>query len=223
MGKGNSMKLICPLDNYIYISQTYQDHVNRAYANGWCPYPGKCNSGVYYYGGIDYAVSPTPDKAAAEGDVILVNYSNYGYGYEVRIDHGDGFITIYGHHSKINVTKGQHVLQGQNIGITGTTGNSTGPHLHFELRLNGSPVDPEPYFEKEDVMHGQVLVNQLAVRTKPSASGAGMVKRRLQSGAIIEISEIDTIWVKLNDGTYVAARYMGDDLVKIGEGKIIIE
>ncbi len=218
------MKLICPLDNYVYISQTYQDHVNRAYANGWCPFPGTCKSGVFYYGGIDYAVNTgTPIKAAADGDISLIDYGSTGYGYQIRIDHGEGFITIYGHNSVISVVKGQHVLQGQIIGKTGNTGNSTGPHSHFELRLNGGPVDPEPYIEKEDVMQGLVLVNALAVRTQPSAGGAGAVKKRINSGTMIEVTDIDTIWVKLNDGTFVAARYMGQDLVKIGNGKIIIE
>jgi len=218
------MKLICPLDNYVYISQTYAQHVARAYANGWKPYPTGNPNDIFYYGGIDYAVnSGTNAKVAADGVVSVLERWNVGYGIRISIDHGNGFTTVYGHNQSLNVVLGQQVKQGDIYGKTGNTGNSTGPHLHFELRLNGSPVDPEPYFEKEDVMQGQVLVNQLAVRTQPSAGGAGVVKRRINSGTMVEVSEIDTIWVKLNDGTYVAARYMGEELVKIGDGKIVIE
>jgi murein DD-endopeptidase MepM/ murein hydrolase activator NlpD len=83
--------------------------------------------------------------AAGSGTVILSSW--YGaYGNAVIIDHGNGVSTLYGHMSSINAKVDQTVVAGQVIGYVGSTGYSTGPHLHFEIRINGSPVDPMPYF-----------------------------------------------------------------------------
>jgi len=68
-----------------------------------------------------------------------------GYGNATVIDHGGGMATLYGHQSRIVVTAGQHVNAGDIIGYIGSTGFSTGPHLHFEVRINGNTVDPAPY------------------------------------------------------------------------------
>jgi murein DD-endopeptidase MepM/ murein hydrolase activator NlpD len=86
----------------------------------------------------------TPIKAAAAGRVIISGY-NGGYGNLVVIDHGNGLATAYAHQSQIAVSVGQQVGQGQVIGYVGSTGFSTGPHLHFEVRVNGSAVDPMGY------------------------------------------------------------------------------
>jgi murein DD-endopeptidase MepM/ murein hydrolase activator NlpD len=80
--------------------------------------------------------------AADGGTVIEAGWSQYGYGITALIDHGNGFRTRYGHFSKIAVSLGQRVSKGQLVGYEGTTGNSTGCHLHFETILHGSVTNP---------------------------------------------------------------------------------
>ena len=95
--------------------------------------------------GIDIgAPSGAPIVAAAAGTVLVAGWEE-GYGNTVVIDHGGGIATLYGHQSSIAVAVGQSVTRGQVIGAVGSTGHSTGPHLHFEVRVNGSPVDPLGY------------------------------------------------------------------------------
>jgi murein DD-endopeptidase MepM/ murein hydrolase activator NlpD len=95
--------------------------------------------------GIDIgAGTGTPIKAAASGRVVVAGYSG-GYGNLTVIDHGNGIVTAYAHQSSLAASAGQQVAQGQVIGYVGSTGFSTGPHLHFEVRVNGSPVDPLGY------------------------------------------------------------------------------
>jgi murein DD-endopeptidase MepM/ murein hydrolase activator NlpD len=95
--------------------------------------------------GIDIAVpTGTPVVAAASGRVIYAGWMG-GYGNLVLIDHGGGLATAYGHNSGFAAGSGQSVSQAQVIAYAGSTGNSTGPHVHFEVRVNGSPVDPLGY------------------------------------------------------------------------------
>ncbi len=95
--------------------------------------------------GIDIGASTgTPIHAAAAGTVIYCGWEQ-GYGNFVVIDHGGNLATAYGHQSAIAVACGQTVAQGQVIGYVGCTGHCTGPHLHFEVRINGNPVDPMGY------------------------------------------------------------------------------
>ena len=95
--------------------------------------------------GIDLAVRVgTPVVAAASGTVIVAGWLG-GYGNLVVIDHGNGIATAYGHNTSVTVGVGQSVAQGQLISYSGSTGHSTGPHVHFEVRINGTPVDPLGY------------------------------------------------------------------------------
>jgi len=95
--------------------------------------------------GIDIAVaSGTPVVSAAAGTVIVAGWMG-GYGYLVVVDHGNGIATAYGHNTNVTVSAGQTVGQGQLIAYSGNTGNSTGPHVHFEVRIGGAAVDPFGY------------------------------------------------------------------------------
>ncbi|HEX7621400.1 MAG TPA: peptidoglycan DD-metalloendopeptidase family protein [Anaerolineales bacterium] len=92
--------------------------------------------------GIDIAAGLGAPVWAADAGVVTMAQAYGGYGNMVMIDHGNGYITVYGHLSLINVKPCQGVAAGQSIGLAGSTGNSTGPHLHFEVRLNGGFVNP---------------------------------------------------------------------------------
>ena len=95
--------------------------------------------------GLDIAATTgTPIKVVADGTVAFAAYSG-SYGYLVKVDHGNGVETWYGHTSKILVKEGQEVKAGDTIALVGSTGNSTGPHLHFEVRINGEHVNPQKY------------------------------------------------------------------------------
>ena len=80
--------------------------------------------------------------AADSGVVVYAGWSDYGYGYLIVIDHGNGWQSAYAHLSAVGVVCGQSVFQGSVIGGLGSTGNSTGPHLHFELVYNGAKLNP---------------------------------------------------------------------------------
>ncbi|MCB1246927.1 MAG: M23 family metallopeptidase, partial [Acidimicrobiia bacterium] len=121
------------------------------------PVPGAISSGfgprihpIYgtskMHNGVDMnARMGDPIKAAGSGTVILAGVKG-GYGNAVMIDHGGGMVTLYGHQSKLGVSVGQHVDRGEVIGWVGSTGLSTGPHLHFEVRINGTPRNPVDYW-----------------------------------------------------------------------------
>jgi murein DD-endopeptidase MepM/ murein hydrolase activator NlpD len=99
-----------------------------------------------FHAGIDFS-SPcgTPIKAAGTGTILSAGFNSGGYGNMTLLNHGNGLSTLYGHQSSIIVSAGQSVAQGQVIGYVGSTGKSTGCHLHFEVRVNGSPVNPVGY------------------------------------------------------------------------------
>jgi len=102
-----------------------------------------------YHYALDIAsTTGTPVKAADGGVVIFSGWSG-DYGYLVEIDHGGGFTTRYAHNSKIFVSVGEKVYQGQKISAVGETGYTTGPHVHFEVRKYGSPVNPSEYINKQ--------------------------------------------------------------------------
>lgn len=122
---------IWPVPGYSTISSPY----------GWRVLWGRND----FHLGIDIpAPSGTNIYAAAAGEVLIATW-HYSYGYYILVDHGDGFATLYAHNSQLLVSAGQRVEQGQHIAEMGTTGSSTGNHLHFEVRVNGSTVNPLGY------------------------------------------------------------------------------
>ena len=113
--------------------------MSGAITSGFGPRWGRMHEGLDIAGS-----SGTPIAAAATGTVISAGWSG-GYGQLVVLDHGNGLSTAYAHLSSISVSIGQTVPQGSAVGGMGTTGNSTGVHLHFEVRVNGGAVDPLGY------------------------------------------------------------------------------
>lgn len=108
------------------------------------PYPGA--GGSTNHGGLDIGAAMGSNVYAALGGIVTSSGWNGGYGNAITIDHGNGLSTLYGHMSQLIAGVGQMVAPGQVIGLVGSTGNSTGPHLHFETLLNGGRVDPATFF-----------------------------------------------------------------------------
>ncbi|MFW6238761.1 MAG: peptidoglycan DD-metalloendopeptidase family protein [Halanaerobiales bacterium] len=129
----------------------YRDRLEQKFVS---PVPSGARISSYYGGrwgkmheGIDYAISYGSEiRAAGEGKVVYSGWSS-GYGRTIIIEHRRGLRTLYAHNSKLLVSSGQRVRRGQLIARSGNSGNSTGPHLHFEVQLNGKPVDPQNYLK----------------------------------------------------------------------------
>lgn len=124
-------------------------HYGGCYLSSGFGYRSASISGNAFHGGIDITgggIYGQPVVASRSGTVIVAeHYSNSGYGHYVMLDHGDGYQTLYGHCSSVVVNKGAYVKQGQVIAYVGSTGNSTGPHLHFEVRYRGEKLNPLNY------------------------------------------------------------------------------
>ena len=113
------------------------------------PFPG----GAAMHAGIDLAgPSGTPIYATADGTVTTAGWNSGGYGNLIKLDHGRGIETRYGHLSSIAIRAGQQVKRGQLIGRMGSTGRSTGSHLHYEVRVDGKAVNPIPFMRSTDYL-----------------------------------------------------------------------
>jgi murein DD-endopeptidase MepM/ murein hydrolase activator NlpD len=101
--------------------------------------------GNRFHAGIDLpAATGTPVAAAASGKVVFAGYDGSGYGKLVEVAHGNGVVSMYAHLSAVSVRAGFVVGTGTRVGLVGSSGEATGPHLHFEVRLRGAAVDPLP-------------------------------------------------------------------------------
>jgi murein DD-endopeptidase MepM/ murein hydrolase activator NlpD len=111
------------------------------------------------HAGIDFGAAwGSPIVAAADGQVVAAGWAG-GYGRQVQVAHGGGIVTTYSHMSGIAASPGEAVRQGQVIGYVGSSGLATGPHLHFEVRVNGRPVDPmQVQMQRRNVLSGQARV-----------------------------------------------------------------
>ena len=149
-----------PVDEVIVVGtlpveeEVYEESSDDYYASGSFAWPVPYTSSVTsYYGprwgsflyGIDIADSGIYGEAIVASDsgtVVETGYDDYGYGYYVIVDHGNGYSTLYGHCSEIAVYDGESVYQGQTVAYVGSTGRSTGPHLHFEISYGSDRLDP---------------------------------------------------------------------------------
>ena len=129
-----SGSFLWPVASYVYVSSRFGLRVH--------PITGEKKS----HTGIDIASNQGTAVYASDGGTVTLAGWNGGYGNCIMIDHGNGYVTLYGHLSSISVSVGQTVSQGATIGAVGSTGNSTGPHLHFEVLKNGTRIDPEQFF-----------------------------------------------------------------------------
>jgi murein DD-endopeptidase MepM/ murein hydrolase activator NlpD len=136
-----------------YVPPTISTSFGVPTANkGYCVWPSTARIitqyFTWYHNGIDVATpwgSMPPLFACTSGTVIRAGWDPWGLGLHVQIDHGDGYQTVYGHMSRIDVSYGQRVSRGQVIGLMGSTGRSTGPHVHYMVKYNGVAQDPLKY------------------------------------------------------------------------------
>jgi murein DD-endopeptidase MepM/ murein hydrolase activator NlpD len=159
------------IEEYNFLKSVSFSRVNRAYARTWqknvvptmWPVNGRLLSRFgeredpfsgegALHAGVDISASMgTPVHAAADGIVARAEFS-HGYGRLVIIDHGNGMQTWYAHLSRFDVVPGQEIRRGEVLGYSGASGRVTSPHLHFEVRLGGNPVNPYPYLTRSSML-----------------------------------------------------------------------
>lgn len=138
-------------DGVIAIPSDKPVRTNVEFTSGFGVRSDPFQHGAAMHPGIDLAGAyGTPIYATAEGTVLRAGWNSGGYGNMVELDHGRGIVTRYGHMSAVLVHPGDHVIRGQQIGRMGSTGRSTGNHLHYEVRIDGRPVNPIPFMKTTD-------------------------------------------------------------------------
>jgi murein DD-endopeptidase MepM/ murein hydrolase activator NlpD len=138
-------------DGVIAVPSDKPVKMNVEFTSGFGVRSDPFHAGAAMHPGIDLAGSyGTPVYATADGTVLRAGWNSGGYGNLVEVDHGRGITTRYGHMSAILVSPGDHVTRGQQIGRMGSTGRSTGNHLHYEVRIDGRAVNPIPFMKSTD-------------------------------------------------------------------------
>lgn len=228
------MKFYYPVPSDSIVTQTFQQHINAAKVHNW----------QYYNGGIDWAIrSGSPLVSAQDGIVLECRTDATGYGTHLRIDHGDKYTAIYGHMMDFAVKPGDAVIAGQVIGRSDNTGNSTGPHLHFEVRKNGVPIDPMPLLVKnlEDLNNNNnpvpipnvfdllslpktypkvkiVTTYRLNIRNIPSVSGndvGDVFPNEVLEFYAVAKDNFGNTWLKIGDGFWIAAIYNDENYAEL--------
>jgi murein DD-endopeptidase MepM/ murein hydrolase activator NlpD len=148
----NSWKKLDQLqDGVIAVPSDKPVQTNVSFSSGFGVRSDPFHAGAAFHPGIDLSGAyGTPIYATADGTVLRAGWNSGGYGNLVEIDHGRGITTRYGHMSAILVGQGQHITRGQQIGRMGSTGRSTGNHLHYEVRIDGRAVNPIPFMKSTD-------------------------------------------------------------------------
>src|SRR5579884_1116051 len=138
-------------DGVIAIPSDKPVKTNVEFTSGFGVRSDPFEHGAAMHPGIDLAGAyGTPIYATADGTVLRAGWNSGGYGNMVELDHGRGIVTRYGHMSAVLVHAGEHVTRGEQIGRMGSTGRSTGTHLHYEVRIDGRPVNPIPFMKSTD-------------------------------------------------------------------------
>lgn len=198
-----------PLDGFYPITQHFGENP-QAYAR----------FGLAGHNGVDYGCpTGTPVLAAFDGVVERAQGDPTGYGLHVKLKHAGGLWTIYGHFSMLYVTTGQVVRAGEVLGLSGNTGNSTGPHLHFEIRVAGQErngyggaVDPLS-FDPEPLKPGEALVTCQRLNVRDAHGFDGRVIGQLVYGDVVEtcgeqVEEDGIIWRPVR--MWVAQKYLNE-------------
>ncbi len=198
-----------PLDGFFPITQHFGENP-QDYAR----------FGLAGHNGVDYGCpSGTPVLAAFDGVVERAQGDPTGYGLHVKIKHAGGFWTIYGHFGALFVTTGQVVKAGEVLGLSGNTGNSTGPHLHYEIRVAGQErngyggaVDPLS-FEESPLQPGEALVTCQRLNVRDHAGFDGRVIGQLVYGDVVEtcgepVDEDGITWQQVK--LWVAKKYLSE-------------
>ena len=164
----NSWKKLDQLqDGVIAVPSDKPVKMNVEFTSGFGVRSDPFHAGAAMHPGIDLAGTyGTPIYATADGTVLRAGWNSGGYGNLVELDHGRGITTRYGHMSAILVHEGDHITRGQQIGRMGSTGRSTGNHLHYEVRIDGHAVNPIPFMKSTDY----VLAMQRRANAAPMES-----------------------------------------------------
>jgi hypothetical protein len=224
-------KHILPVPDWCVESQSFDEHIQRAKNNNQCWNPGPCASGIYYYGGEDLA-PPTARRnerivvtASAPGKFFREDQGSKGYGKNGRIFTDDNQVIILAHLESFLFPNGTRIQAGDQVGVMGSTGNSTGKHVHWEVRaggINGVPIDPmkllEGAEEPDPTIYAGMLELQLTdkfriidgplrKRSEPSTKGGqSTIVGTLAKGAIVTPVRalMDGAWLDLGDGVFCA-------------------
>jgi len=150
----NSWKKLDQLqDDVIAVPSDKPIRASVVFTSGYGVRSDPFHAGAAMHPGIDLAGKyGTPIYATADGTVVRAGWNNGGYGNMVELDHGRGIVTRYGHMSAVLVHEGDHVTRGEQIGRVGSTGRSTGNHLHYEVRIDNTPVNPIPFMRSTDYL-----------------------------------------------------------------------